>query len=318
MPDIAYEDIQPGSVTRFAPIRLDRESMLAFAREYDPQPMHVDEEAARHSFVGELIGSGWYTCATVMRAIADNWLLRSTSMGSPGVDEVRWLRPVKPGDTLHVTQTVLDKRVSASKPDRGFVNLRFDVTNGDGKAVMQQTNPIMFGLRHPNGQPDDPGSRPARPAAGPEAPVGETEELGSHLFTAEEIKRFAAAYDPQAFHLDEAAAAASQFGALCASGWHTGAVWMKLMVRNRTEAAKEAARTGTPFARLGPSPGFTKLKWLKPVYAGDTISYRSRITSTRPSASRPGWELMFHYSEGADQTGKVVFSFQGCVLRQVI
>src|ERR1043166_6088364 len=100
--------------------------------------------------------------------------------------------------------------------------------------------------------------------------VGDCMPLGSHTFTAEDIKTFAAQYDPQTFHMDEAAAAKSHFGALCASGWHTIAVWMRLRVQyGQREDAERAAR-GEVIARLGPSPGFRDLKWMKPVYAGDT------------------------------------------------
>jgi acyl dehydratase len=137
--------------------------------------------------------------------------------------------------------------------------------------------------------------------------VGEVTELGAHTFTAEEIKAFAGLYDPQPFHLDEAAAAASHFGALCASGWHTAAIWMRLMVR--TMQAQDDA-PGAPAARLGPSPGFRDLKWLRPVYAGDTIRYASTLVDKRPSGSRPGWGLVTHRNTGTNQDGVLVFEFQ--------
>jgi acyl dehydratase len=137
--------------------------------------------------------------------------------------------------------------------------------------------------------------------------IGETDELGSHTFTAGEIKAFARQYDPQPFHLDEEAARDSAFGALCASGWHTAAIWMRLMVRRRQE--EEAAATG-PSARLGPSPGFRDMKWLKPVYAGDTITYASTLVDKRPSGSRPQWGLVTHRNTGVNQKGELVFEFQ--------
>ena len=138
--------------------------------------------------------------------------------------------------------------------------------------------------------------------------IGDTVELGSHLFTAQEIKRFAAAYDPQPFHTDEAAATESHFGRLCASGWHTLAVWMKLNVRQMQRLAGERAGP-----RLGPSPGFDELKWLKPVYAGDTISFRTEVVSARPSRSRPGWGLVSIRNSGRNQNGEEVISFVGHV-----
>jgi acyl dehydratase len=142
--------------------------------------------------------------------------------------------------------------------------------------------------------------------------VGERRTIGSHLFTAEEIKRFAQAFDPQPFHLDEAKAERSHFGRLCASGWHTIAIWMKLNVREmQLERGKGAA--GNPSARLGPSPGFDDLKWLKPVYAGDTISFESEVIAKRGSRSMPEWGLITIKNIGLNQNGEAAISFIGHV-----
>ena len=139
--------------------------------------------------------------------------------------------------------------------------------------------------------------------------VGDRIELGAHTFTAQAIKTFAAQYDPQAFHMDEAAAAKSHFGALCASGWHTVAAWMNLRVQyGKREDAERAAR-GEAIAKLGPSPGFRELKWLKPVYAGDTITYASEVIGTRPVQSRPDKGLVLARNTGTNQAGELVFSF---------
>jgi acyl dehydratase len=139
--------------------------------------------------------------------------------------------------------------------------------------------------------------------------VGERFEIGRQTFGADDIKAFARRFDPQPFHLDEAAAARSHFGALCASGWHTAAVWMRLMVdyQRREDDARRAR--GEPVAALGPSPGFAGLKWLKPVYAGDTIAYSTEVVATRPSNSRPGWGLMTIRNTGVNQKGEPVISF---------
>jgi len=139
--------------------------------------------------------------------------------------------------------------------------------------------------------------------------IGERFELGRHTFSADDIKAFARRFDPQAFHLDEAAAARSHFGALCASGWHTASVWMRLMVdyQRREDAALRAR--GEPVATLGPSPGFRELKWLKPVYVGDTISYATEVLETRTSNSRPEWGIMTIRNTGVNQKGEPVISF---------
>ena len=141
------------------------------------------------------------------------------------------------------------------------------------------------------------------------AGLGERVELGRHTFAADGIKAFASRFDPQPFHLDEAAAARSHFGALCASGWHTAAIWMRLMVEHQRRDDAVRRERGEPLAELGPSPGFRELKWLKPVFVGDTIDYAMEIVETRPSNSRPGWGLITLRNSGANQRGELVISF---------
>ncbi len=140
--------------------------------------------------------------------------------------------------------------------------------------------------------------------------IGETRDLGTYTFTEENITRFARSFDPQPFHLSDAAARETHFGALCASGWHTAAVWMKLLVAS---VKAEAERTGEP-SRFGPSPGFSDLKWIRPVFAGDTIRYTSRLVDRMPLKTRPAWGLAVHENEGINQDGVTVFSFTGKVL----
>jgi acyl dehydratase len=139
-------------------------------------------------------------------------------------------------------------------------------------------------------------------------PLNERRELGAHHFTADEIKRFAAAYDPQPFHLDEEAGARSLFGGLCASGWHTAAVMMRVFVDSLARDAEQAKRRGEPALRYGVSPGFDDLKWLRPVYPGDTITFASEVVAKRRSKSRPGWGILTLATQGRNQTGAPVFS----------
>jgi len=139
--------------------------------------------------------------------------------------------------------------------------------------------------------------------------VGETTEIGRHTFTAEEIKAFAARFDPQPFHLDEAAAARSMFGRLCASGWHTACMWMRLLVDHRRREDDARRARGEPVATLGVSPGFRELKWLSPVYPGDTITYATEVIDTRSSMSRPEWGIMTARNTGTNQRGEPVLSF---------
>ena len=144
--------------------------------------------------------------------------------------------------------------------------------------------------------------------------VGETFELGHHTFTADEIKAFAHRFDPQPFHVDEGAAAQSHFGALAASGWHTASAWMRLMVEYRRRMAEAARARGEPVAGVGPALGFRDMKWLKPVYADDTIEYMSEVVALRPSGSRPTQGLMTIRATGVNQHGVLVFSFVSTTL----
>src|SRR6478736_9024575 len=138
--------------------------------------------------------------------------------------------------------------------------------------------------------------------------VGQRRELGSFTFTAEAIKTFATQFDPQAFHLDEEAGRKSLFGGLAASGWHVGSVCMKLLVADGQRLMKEAAARGEEIVIWGPSPGFRELRWIRPVLAGDTISFASVIESKRLSDKRPEWGIVQARNSGANQRGEPVFS----------
>jgi acyl dehydratase len=142
-----WEDFTAGQVAEYGPREVSAEEIKAFAAEFDPQPMHLDEEAARKTMVGGLCASGWHTCAIMMRIISDGFILDSSSMGGLGCGEVKWLAPVRPGDRLRVRTEVLDRRPSTSRPDMGFVNFRFDMLNADGVRVMTLTPHLMFGRR---------------------------------------------------------------------------------------------------------------------------------------------------------------------------
>lgn len=146
-----------------------------------------------------------------------------------------------------------------------------------------------------------------------EIQVGDRRVLGSHLFTHDEIVAFAQKYDPQSFHVDDEAAKRSPFGALVASGWHTAACWMKCLMaeRARDDAARRARGERVP--EFGPSPGFKNMRWLKPVYAGDTITYSTEVREKVPSRSKPDWGLLMAYNTGTNQHGDLVFDFESIV-----
>jgi acyl dehydratase len=139
--------------------------------------------------------------------------------------------------------------------------------------------------------------------------IGQRRELGSFTFTADAIKTFAAQFDPQRFHLDEAEGRNSLFGGLAASGWHVASVCMKLIVADGERLARDAAARGEKAAVWGPSPGFRELRWIRPVLAGDTISFANEVESRRMSDTRPEWGILQIRNTGTNQRGELAFSY---------
>ena len=144
-----FEDFPPGDVRESPPRTITREEMVDFARKYDPQPFHLDDEAAKKTIYGGLIGSGWLTVSVMMRLLWDTMLKDTVSLGSPGSDEIRWLKPVRPGDTLRARFTVVEAIPSRSKPDRGVVKTFTEILNQHGEVVMTMRGLGMFGRRPP-------------------------------------------------------------------------------------------------------------------------------------------------------------------------
>ena len=147
MPHLTFDDFDAGQVVDLGSHTVSDEEILAFARQWDPQPFHVDPEAARDSVFGGLIASGWHTGAMWMRLYVDSLLDGAASMGSPGIEELRWLAPVRPGDTLHGRLTVLETTPSERRPDRGTVRIRGEMVNQDGVTVMSMVSRGHFGRR---------------------------------------------------------------------------------------------------------------------------------------------------------------------------
>ncbi|KXV03814.1 dehydratase [Caballeronia megalochromosomata] len=148
----AFEDFDIGSVVTLSAHTFTREEIVGFAERYDPQPFHLSEAAGEASHFGGLVASGWNTCAAMMGILVRDLAGDSTSMGSPGLDNIRWIKPVRVGDTVRLTVRVLDKRVSKSKPDRGIVQTRWEAHNQHGELVLTVDSAALFGLRDPGGE----------------------------------------------------------------------------------------------------------------------------------------------------------------------
>jgi acyl dehydratase len=271
----------------------------------------------------------------MMRMLCDGLINRMAGLGSPGVDEVRWRRPVRPGALLRVTYTAQEKRVLASRPDVGLSKVLVAMADAEGEVLCTWLTNQLTRLRNPAAAPDV-ARKPSQPKApmpnlwdeaGPSGPpepdgffedrvVGEIVDLGQHTFARDEIIAFARQFDPQPFHLDEEAARASLFGALCASGWHTAAHFIRGVVTTREIANAAARAEGRRLPAYGPSPGFRDLRWFKPVYVGDTIRYRARLSEKIDLRTRPERGLLASLVQGCNQNGEIVFSVMSQILAE--
>jgi acyl dehydratase len=144
---LTFEDFQPGHFGTFGPRHVTREEIIAFAAEYDPQPMHLDEEAAKHSMLRGLAASGWHLCSLMMRMLYDGFLHRSASLGGPGIDELNWLSPLRPGDDITLDMHVLETRVSRNRPELGIVTFKAEIRNASGQKLLEAKWPAMFQRR---------------------------------------------------------------------------------------------------------------------------------------------------------------------------
>ena len=326
-PHLTFEDFTAGDVATFGAMEVTREAILAFARAWDPQPFHLDDEAAKASILGGLAASGWHTGCILMRLNCDAWINRSASWGGNGVEELKWPRPVRPGDVLRARRTIVATRASKSRPQMGLVSLFFELLNQEDAVVMSQRNTVMMGLRGMSPEPMAFAARTPVAAAVAVAPlpmsgwyedavVGASVPIGTFTFDSDGIKAFAEQFDPQPFHLDEAAAASSHFGGLVASGWHTSAAFMRLFVLAKQRHMDQAVAAGEKVPEPGPSPGVRNLRWPAPVRPGDSVTYTIAATAKRPS-SRPGWGLVESVNTGVNQLGEKVFEFGGAVFYQM-
>ncbi|HTH78333.1 MAG TPA: MaoC family dehydratase [Ramlibacter sp.] len=151
MSDIRYywEDLQPGTARELGSITVTAEEIKEFAEQFDPQPFHIDELAGRRSIFGNLCASGWHTCALAMKLTVENFLNESSSMGSPGLESLRWLKPVYPGDTLTLKHSIIESRGMRKRRDTGIVRSAWEMFNQNGEKVMQMEGYGMFRRRNP-------------------------------------------------------------------------------------------------------------------------------------------------------------------------
>jgi len=319
---VFFEDFAIGETSVFGDYLMDEGEMLAFAATYDAQPFHLDAEAAKKTLLGGLAASGWQVCSALMRMMIDSWLGDSSCLAGIGIEDNRWLAPVRPGDRLTARTTTLEKADLRSRPDAGIVRFATALVNQDGREVMSQTMSILFGRRAKLEGPASGGSRRAPPPAAPEriddpqgalpddfarARIGAYAELGETLFTADLIRDYALKYDPAPFHIDEAAGRAHVLGAMSAAGLHTASCWMGHFVATRRRFGVLASRA---------SPGFSDMIWRRPVLIGDRIAFSTQITGKRET-SKKGLGLISSRNLGVNQRGEVALEFNASVFAPI-
>jgi acyl dehydratase len=150
-----WEDMHPGDVRDLGTVTPTAEEIVDFATRFDPQPFHLSDEAAKGSVFGALCASGWHTCSMAMRLMVDNFLSQAASLGSPGLENIKWLQPVFPGDTLHLKHRVVESRPLQSRPDVGLVRTVWELFNQHGDQVLHMEGYGMFRRRTPAASPSD-------------------------------------------------------------------------------------------------------------------------------------------------------------------
>lgn len=325
MPDPALEDFSVGDMIVGEPLTVTRDDIVGFAKDFDFQPFHLDEAAAETTFAGRLIGSGWHTAALGMRLLQQGPFRGGSSLGAPGIDELRWLAPVLPGDALTLTFRVAGLRDSATKPGLGFVTAELALGNQRAETVLTQRFTFMLARR---------GTDPA-PAAGGDRRAGAGRRAGGCRDPAlpagcRDRGRARPGRLPVHRRGDRGLRAGLRSAGLPPRPRRGQAQPFRRPLRLRLAHDRRLHEPdahdprpgrrlhGQPRAGAGGRalPGFKNLRWLKPVYAGDTVRFSAKLTDKRASASRPGWGLAFARNTGVNQRGEAVFAFDSAVFHR--
>jgi acyl dehydratase len=322
-PHLYWEDFIVGEATDFGETVVTAEEIIAFALEFDPDPAHLGEAPDDADFTA----SDWHSCAMLMRMMCDDYLKNAAGIGAPGVEHVRWFGSVRPGDVLRSRRTPIETRASKSRPGVGIVRMFQEVFNQDGEivltwlpiqlyerrdcsakpplpAVSAGPTSMNHAMRKPPNLPTDDLRRPV--GVFEDFEIGDTIDLGSHVFSKDEMLSYARRFNPQYFHADEEAAKASLYGGLIASGWHTGAVWNRHLVTHRENLAEEPdCRTARSL-----SIAVADMTWSGPVRPGDELAFRTKVAGRSALPELPQWGLVESFDEGINQRGETVLSLR--------
>ena len=318
-----HEDLAVASPRVLAMTTVSEEEIFAFRGEYDPLPPPAEGKEARPA---PACASPLHVCAMMMRAFCDGFLNRIASLGAPGVDAVTWSLPVRPGDVLSLRYRIVEKRDLASRPDVGLSKMVVELVNGKDEVAAGWITNQLVRRRHP-ASARDASPRTARaplvslwedpaPAAAPtfdvffeDTRLGASTAFGHHAFAEAEIIAFARRFDPQPFHTDAARAKGSLFGGLCASGWHTAAAFLRAAAMARLHCNAAARLRGIDLPALAPAAAWRDLRWPRPVYVGDVVEFRARLSEKTAHPMRGDVGLIGTEVQGRNQRGEIVLAF---------
>lgn len=304
-------------VCQLGPVRIAADQMVAFARRFDPQPFHVDEQAARGTLLGGLAASAWYTCTQLMGEIARFASRHSVVLDLAGAEQIILLGPVRGGDRLTVTLVLSDETLCecGDHVRRG----RVEAVNQMGEVVMRMMldcviNPRQSGLKAADAACPLRQGRAARVARTArrdairyfeDVVIGSEIDLGRYTFGPEAVAEFNACTGNAAQHVD----GPKDFSRCNVPVWHLPAAWMQRMVRFYEEESRQREASGEPIPRLGPATGFKQLRWHRPVAIGETITFRGWAERKLDIASQHRWGLLVVGAEGLNADGETVVSF---------
>lgn len=312
---LAWEDLEVGRTFPLQDMTLSRRETIAFATSYDPQPFHIDEEAARATLLGGLAASGWHSCAVLWRRVQHDFLVRCLHRGRPVVSDVRWLAPVRPDGKLRLRAVITDRRPCARSDRIGMTSIRYDALSDTDGLVMNLKAQHLFQRRDEGvaahvAQTREECAR--RSFAGMRRRVdgiryfedvepGDEIDLGVYAFTPQNIREFAI--------LTGSGAAETARHSAMVSAWHLTAAWMQRIVAYYTVQSARLKLAGNPVPLLGPASGIKHLRWHRPVRAGEVVRFLSWAERKIDLPSRMGWGLLVCGAEGFDRQGRRILSF---------
>lgn len=322
-----WEDIEDGETLPLGNATMSREEIVAFASEFDPQPFHLDDEAARGTLLGGQAASGWHTCVVVMDLVEKAMHEHALALQAPGAEEIRWRKPVRPDDILTGHVVLSSKSKCACSSSSGSCSAAIEVFNQCAELVVSWRMDCIIPRREPatSATPQACPLRSERPARvhrvnGDQAirffddvAPGDEIALGAYAFTPDCIGSFRARYGAA---LSGRIGFATDVCTGFAHDWHVVSAWMHCIVRYYRLQSEQLRREGKPVPLLGPAAGVKHLRWHAPVRAGEVISFTTWAERKLDIASHGDWGLLIAGAEGVNANGEIVVSFYPQMLLQ--